>query len=182
MSKLIKINKSFDFSKTFWDLNPSLIYMKPFSLLYNSDTTKNKEVSSKQMWFVFFMEDPDEEENKFFRIPSQDREQMLKETMLENIDVETSEVKLCREQYNVLCLDAIERTLKEQKEHLLRRSKSLTELPYNLNTMKDIDTAYSKNLKIYEDFKRIETLFNQSKKEQTARGGRQLTMSEKKLL
>ena len=182
MNRLIKINKSYDFDKTFWELNPSMIYMKPFSTLYNDDETKDKQISSKQMWYVVFMEDPDEEENKFYRIPEKDRSEMLKETMLDGINVETDLINECRFQYPSLCLDSIERTLKEQKEHLLRRSKSLTELPYTLDTMKDIDNAYSRNLKIYEDFKRIETLFNQSKKEQTARGGRQLTMSEKKLL
>lgn len=181
-NKLIKINKNFTPTTNFWDENPQLIVMKPFSELYNRDKSKGKDNSSREMWCMFFICDPDEDENKFYRIPLEERKQMLKETYYENINYGDELFQFCVEQYPHVCLSALERTLKEQKEHLIKRSKALTTLDYTLETMKEIDNAYARNLKINEDFHKVETLFNNSKKEQTARGGRKLTMAERGLL
>ena len=68
------VNESIQYeNKNFWEVNPQLVYIPPFSELYNKDKSKNKEKSSKNMWCIFFMSDPDEDKNKFYRIPEKER-------------------------------------------------------------------------------------------------------------
>jgi hypothetical protein len=55
-------------SGNFWELNPHMIYVEPFSSLYQADKTKDKSKSSSDMWCVLWLTDPDEEVNKYYRI------------------------------------------------------------------------------------------------------------------
>ena len=182
MSKLVKINKTFNKDENFWILNPQLIYMQPFSDLYLRDKSKEKIKSSQEMWCIFFLSDPDESENIFYRIPYEQRLQMLKETYYPDLNESDELFEKCKDAYVYTCLSTIERTVKEQKDFLVKRTKALINMEYNIDTMKEIDNAYARNLKINEDFKKVEELFDQSKKELKARGNRALTLSEKKLI
>ncbi len=65
MSKFVKINKNFSWDTNFWELNPQVAFIYPFSVLYNWDDGQDK--SSQHMWSVFFMVDPDEEEQPLTR-------------------------------------------------------------------------------------------------------------------
>jgi hypothetical protein len=179
MSNLITIDKNFSKDSNFWDINPQLIFMKPFSELYNRDKDKNKKTSSNEMWYIFFMEDSDEDLNKFYRIPQEERSNMLFETFDIKVDISDKNIIKCREAYNNLCLNAIEKTFKEQKDYLVKRSKALVSMDYNLDTMKNIDFALGQSLKIYKDYEKIEEIFNKEKKSVHIKGGRKLTLSEK---
>jgi len=179
MSKLVVVNKHFTKDSNFWNLNPQLTFMKPFSELYERDKTKDKSRSSTEMWFIFFMTDSDEDENKFYRIPEKERKEMLLESFLISANEEDELIKRCIEIYPVLCLDSIERTLKEQKDYLVKRSKAITEMDYNFETMKNIDYALGQSLKINTEYAKIEELFQKDKKTSIIRGGRKMTLSEK---
>jgi hypothetical protein len=181
-NKLVSINKSYDQDINFWEENPQLAIMKPFSELYNRDKTKNKKTSSLEMYCIFFINDADEQYNKFYRIPLKERIEMLKDSFFKELNVEETVFKKCSESYTMLCLDSIERTVKEHKDLLIKRSNALSNMEYTLDTMKDLDSALAKSEKIYSDFKRVEAMFDASKKEVMARGGRALTASEKKLV
>ena len=43
---------------------PALIFLKPFSILYNEDKSKTKETSSKVLRCITWLCHPDEEENR----------------------------------------------------------------------------------------------------------------------
>ena len=99
------INESIQYeNKNFWEVNPQLVYIPPFSELYNKDKSKNKEKSSKNMWRIFFMSDPDEDKNKFYRIPEKERLEMLKEVFHPDFDTEKEMVQLCINKYSYICL------------------------------------------------------------------------------
>lgn len=176
------INKNFTPDDNFWHLNPQLIYIKPFSDLYSADKSKGKIKSSNDMWTIFFMEDPDEEKNLFFRIPKDERLTMLKEVYNISYDEKNPLILKCIDEYYALTLNSTERNLKDMKELLTKRSKMLLKMDYNIETGKFIDDALAKNLKIYEDLKKLQETFDKSQKEIKARGQRNLTLSEKGLL
>ena len=78
---LVNISPDFTNEKyNFWNDNMQLSIMKPFSNLYHRDDSENKTVSSKEMVVIFFMCDPDAEKNKFYRMPTAKRLDMLKDT------------------------------------------------------------------------------------------------------
>jgi hypothetical protein len=182
MSNLVTINKNFSIEDSFWHLNPQLVIMKPFSKLYNADKSKDKMESSKQMWCVFFCSSADEENNLFYRIPIEERKEMLKETYVPKINWNDSLFKECCDSYPLLCMNSTERALQEMKEFLMKRKKALLAMDYNLESMKHIDAAIGANLKIYQDFEKIEALFMQEKKKTIVRGGRNLSLAEKGIL
>jgi hypothetical protein len=165
--------------KNFWEANPQLVYMFPFSALYEGDESKDKEVSSKNMWCVYFMCDPDEEENLFYRMSVQERIDMLKVTYNPEFDEVDELIALCVTSYPDICLNAVERALKNEKDALTKRADFLVKADYNFETMKDLDNAFSKTSKIYENFENIEERFLKHKSQSRVKGGRNESASEK---
>jgi len=169
-------------NKNFWEVNPQLTYMSPFSELYQSDKSKNKDRSSRDMWCIFFMSDPDEDKNLFYRIPEKERLEMLMEVFHPKFNLEDELVSKAMEEYPTLCLTAVERALKDEKDALTKRAKFLSTADYDFDTMKDLDNAYSKTSKIYENFEAIEERFIKQKSQSRVKGGRRESASEKGLI
>jgi len=177
------VNDSIQYEvKNFWEANPQLIIMPPFSNLYSTDKSKDKEKSSKDMWCVFFMSDPDEEKNLFYRIPESERLTMLKEVYNPTFDIEDELILKALDAYPVLCLTAVERALKGEKDALAKRAVFLQKAEYDFETMKDLDNAFSKTSKIYENFEAIEERFLKQKNQSRVKGGRRESASEKGLI
>jgi hypothetical protein len=86
MSKFVTVNPSFSPDQNFWDLNPQLIYFPPFSKAYDLD--QGGKESSKIMWCVYFLADPDEENNRYYRMGPDRAKAALKEQFYPDIDWE----------------------------------------------------------------------------------------------
>jgi hypothetical protein len=175
---MININKNFSPEQNFWDLNAQLAIIKPFSILYNNDKSKDKKQSSDQAWCIFFISESDETKNLFFRIPEKERIEMLEEVYGLKL-ANNKFVKDCIDAYPELVMTSVERSLKDMKDLLTKRAKVLLKMDYNLETGKFIDDAIAKNLKIYQDFEKIQVMFNQEQKKTIVRGGRQLSAMER---
>lgn len=182
----------------FWDLNTQLKLIQPFNMLYARDDSSDKGISSKEMWCIFFMCEPDEDENKFFRIPVDERYEMLKETFFSSFNKSNLIVKECMEQYPILCLTAVQRALKDEKEMLMKRAKFLKEQEYTLDkydvitgpggrpvrvtlpgTAKQLDTMHKATKTIMDNFKLIENDFFSEKSQSQLKGNRKESKSEK---
>jgi hypothetical protein len=107
---------------------------------------------------------------------------MLKEVFNSEFDEENELVAECIDKYPSLCLTAVERALKDEKDALAKRAKFLAVADYNFDTMKDLDNAYSKTSKIYENFEAIEERFLKQKNQSRVKGGRRESASEKGLI
>lgn len=177
------VNESIQYDvKNFWEVNPQLVYIAPFNSLYATDKSKEKEKSSKDMWCIFFMTDPDEEKNKFYRIPEKERLEMLKEIYHPAFKEEDELIAECILKYPSICMTAVERALKDEKDALAKRAKFLASAEYDYGTMKDLDNAFSKTSKIYENFEAIEERFLKQKSHSRVKGGRRESASEKGLI
>jgi len=182
----------------FWKLNPQLQFIKPFDKLYNIDDSLNKQESSKTMWCIVFMSDPDEETNKFFRIPHLERYEMLKETFHSLFNLEEEYTKSCYEAYPEMCLTSPQRALKDEKEMLTKRANFIKEQEYTLDsyelatgpggrpvkivipgTAKQLDTMHKATKSIMDNFKIIESEFFAEKSKAQLKGDRQESKSEK---
>ena len=181
----------------FWKLNPQLQFIKPFDKLYNIDDSLNKQESSKTMWCIVFMSDPDEETNKFFRIPHAERYEMLKETFHSLFDLEEEYTKACYEAYPEMCLTSAQRALKDEKEMLMKRATFIKEQEYTLDkyelvpmgqrmvrvtlpgTAKQLDTMHKATKSIMDNFKIIESVFFAEKSKAQLKGNRQESKGEK---
>lgn len=193
---LVNINKNFSLDTNFWHNNPQLTIMNPFSELYRSDNSEDKDISSKQMFCIIFMSDPDPEINKFFRIPYDERLTMLRNDFLESFNPDDDITSRCLEQYPTLFMGAVERALKEEIETMQDRVKLFKNTPYSLDvtdtddrgkpflrkgTATQLDNMRAKTPKIFENYEKLEAKFLKSKMESRLYGGRKKSKSEQKL-
>lgn len=193
---LTNLNKSFSTDDNFWVNNSQLTIMSPFSYLYKRDKSKDKTKSSKEMYCVIFMCEPDPEVNKFFRIPRKERIKILQEEYLSSFDVEDEAIMDCLVQYPVLCMSAVERALKEEVETMQQRAEMFRDTEYTLDktefdsggksflmkgTATQLDNLRSKTPKIYENYEKLEAKFLKTKEDARLYGGRKKSKSENKL-
>lgn len=182
MNSFININKSFNPNSNFWDINPHLIYVKPFSELYNNDESNDKLNSSKDMWCILWLAEPDEDTSKYYRLPYDDRIEVCKEyNPMFNPNNEL--IRECLSAYEYVCLTSIERILKEEKEALIKRAEFLRQAEYDFDTMKLLDEARAKSPQLWKNYEKAEKDFLQSKKvDARVYGKRELTLMERKEL
>lgn len=181
MNTFINIKKDFSADTNFWELNPHLIYVDPFSDLYHKDKSKNHEQSSKDMWCILWMSDPDEDTNKYYRIPIVDGQRLkICKNFNPSFNAEDTLIVACKEAYPEVCLTTIERALKAEKEAIDKRAIFLQSAEYNYETMTMLDNAFSKTSKILEQYAKIYEAFVESKKKKIEiLGQREQTSREK---
>lgn len=177
ISGLTNITKEFHPTQNFWELNPQLIYLQPFSDLYNADTSKDHLDSSKDMWCVLWMVDPDEDVNKFYRVPYNDRVQVCIEYN-SKFDINHPRIVECMRGYNEYCLSADEKAYKMQKDQLIQITEFLNTIPIDLDNIGKVIDLKAKLPKIYSDFEKVDKLFKKIKSEQRIYGGRKQTARE----
>lgn len=201
----IKVNPEFVLTNdlniitNFWELNPALAIISPFNVLYNQDKSKDRVDSSKTMWCIFFNNEPDETINIYFRIPSEEREAMLKEVFHKDLNFE--ELRSYEEAFRKICLTSIQKDLLLEKEALHERAIFLRDTKYSLDeyetvtvgnrvqritlpgTAKQLDAMKKATESIMKNFERIEEKYFESKRnDNRVFGGRVQSASEKKLI
>jgi hypothetical protein len=204
-SSFIKVNAEFirtneiGLISNFWELNSQLSLIKPFSILYESDKSKNKVDSSKLMWAFYFNNYPDEEENIYYRIPKDQREPMLEEvfTLPKPLIEYTTE----QEEFRKICLTSTQKDLLLEKEALHERAIFLRDTKYTLDsyeivtigsraqrvvlpgTAKQLDQMKKATDAIMKNFERIEEKYLAEKRgEARIFGGRKESATEKNLI
>lgn len=176
MATFSTINKNS--SGNFWELNPHMIYVEPFATLYSNDKSKNKDKSSKDMWCVLWLTDPDEDVNKYYRIVDRDERIKICKLFNADFDPEHPQILECLDKYPFLCLNADELAYKLQKDQLIEISHFLSKQEITLDTIKEIIDLKAKMPKIYQDFEKIDKMFQKNKSEQRVWGNRKLTKRE----
>lgn len=182
---LVKIKKDFSPDSNFWEQNPQLAYMAPFSKLYQKDKGKEKDRSSKQMWVIFFMCDPDEDKNKFYRIGYDTRLAMLKETYFAGFNEADELIQECMAAYPERCLTAVEKSLKQEIDSMSALVNYITTIDYesiSLDDIKKLVAIRAQTPKVMDNYEKLQAKFMKEKVETRLRGGRKESKSEKKLL
>lgn len=192
------INKAFDTDVNFQELNPQMKLIKPYSELYKLEN------SSKDMQMIFFLCDPDEDENKFARWDYDTRLKILKETFHPDFDPKNPLIEECLYSYPTDCLSAAERAFKEEKESLFKRAKFLKNAEYTFDdverdakgavifvagkpmtrkgTADTLDKMRGYTLKIYQQYEEVEAVFSKEKEKARVVGGRKESLTERNVL
>lgn len=178
------VNIAPDFNRpdyNFWEDNMQLSIMKPFSILYNRDSSPHKAFSSKEMTCIFFISEPDPQLNKFYRMTYEERLSMLKETYFEEFDEKDPAIVECIEAWPEL-LSAIKRALKEEIDSMRERGKFIRTFDYKTAPLSDIeklDRIRAKTPALLENYEKIQNKFLKEKDEARIVGGRKKSKSEK---
>jgi hypothetical protein len=179
-----------------WELNPQTKYYNPFSKLYKRDKS-----SSKDMWFIFFMCEPDERINTFYSMEFEARLKMLLETFHPDFNIEDPLIQECVKAYPEACLTAVGRAYKMEKDSMMNRGVVLATTPYTMDsiatdakgatiyvagkpltikgTAKDLDSMRANTARILNQYIALDKIFIEEKKALRLYGGRQETLLEK---
>lgn len=169
----------------FWTLNPQFQIYSPFSKLYKSDP--DKEYTSNLMWFIVFMQHPDEDINMFFRIPTDERQLMLERELIK--PDWSDEFTECYDSFPFHCLTAVQRALKEEVDVLVKRAKLIKETDLTLDTTDEngklvkgtaaqINTLQKDAPKVYQQYEQLYNQFIAEKQMVKAKGGAKITKAE----
>lgn len=173
----VTVPKPFDPTINFWELNPNIRVISPFSVLYASDNGGAR--SSDSMWSVVFMCDPDEDINIFFRYSLSERRKHVG-SMFPNADLDTQLFEECVQVYPFECMDSIQRSLYDLKNSLRARATFLYGAEYNLDTGKDLDIMHKNTKTLYSDLQKVIEEFSASKEvDVRINGGRKESLGEK---
>ena len=142
MKGIVKVNTEFSIEAPdhFWNQNPHLVYMKPFSQFYKLDKSKNQATSSRWMWYCHFMKCPYDVENPFYRIAHDSRDEMLKDTLLKEYELPDLDIEMafeeCFDNYAEIALSTVEKEFENILEELKKIKTKVNETDITYDTTK----------------------------------------------
>lgn len=172
----MRLSKQYEVGLSFWEANPQLTKMAPFSKLYGPDRTKGKERSSNKAWgIVLFCEN--EEYSTYARFDDDEKEKRIGEDF--GVDFRGKLVKECIEHYKEHHMSFVEKQLSDYRRFLERRTQWIMSKDYDDPTV-DIDRvekSAANTRKLWDEYEKILDKF---KEENAAyvEGGRVMSASE----
>lgn len=163
--------ETFDTEENFWDLYPEFKIALSFKELYNRDKTKDKNRTSKMMWFIALTRDPN---SKFYNLPQSEKESIIGEDYMGDIkyfDKNQKELSPLIEDYYKLAISPAKRHLIDWDIKINERSEFIKQVPYTLDTFEDLDKMVSQTAKIYDNLTKIRDNLSKEEGEGNVKGG-----------
>lgn len=187
MTSLLKVWNS---SENFWVANPMMLSVNIFKQVYDKDKSKNKKSSSKLMWAIALLVDPNEA-NPWKNVGIHDKYKLIAEDFLEDKDFnwEHNEIQDLIEEYKERCLTIAEKQLIRFEKKLVQRGDFIDKTDYSLDTYDDngrvikgtadqLDKMMVATSKIYDQLESIKAKILKENSEGSLRGGAAESASE----
>lgn len=161
-----KLVTVFDVEDNFWEVNPQFKIALSFKDLYKLDKSRKHIDSSKMMWFIAFVHDPN---SIFYNLPLEEKEEVISEDYMDDISYsKKNKLKLIPlvDDYIKLTHSTIDRHLRQWIISLDDRTHFLSTVKYDLDNYKDLDTMAANTPKVFDTFKKI-----REEQEKEASGG-----------
>src|SRR5690606_25229769 len=168
----------FNTDENFWELYPEFKLALSFKDLYKSDKSRNKESSSRVMWYVALTTDPG---SRYYNLPIEEKHLVLGLDYMEDEKYyEKHQKKLDQliEDYKMTILTPAQRHLLEWDKKIDERSKFINNLPYNLETYEDLDKMMAKTQKVYDILKKIKEDLSREEGDGQGKGGQQKSLND----
>lgn len=169
---------NFNIDENFWELHPEFKVALSFKDLYKSDKSRNKESSSKVMWFVALCHSP---RSRYYRLELDDRYEVIGEDYMNNPNYFKEQHKRLEpiiKDFLKTELTAAQRHLDEWERKQDERGKFIASLPYNLDTYEDLDKMAINTQKIYDIFFKIKEQLAKEDGEGVGKSGRKASLND----
>ncbi len=172
----MELLENYDIDSNFWLQNPQLKYFDNFSNLYSSDTSKNKEESSKLMWSIFLYIDPIK--SKFNRMYEDDK---IEEIKLFNpiFNPKDKVQKELIDKYESLLLSKAKKLFRAWENKLEERERFIGKTKYTAETQKMLDTMMANTDKMWKQYNEVKTAMMEDESKTQIKGGRKESKSER---
>lgn len=192
---MVSMVKVWNTNENYWVLNPMMLTIKAFKDLYDSDKSKGKADSSKLMWAIVLLIDPNEA-NPWRTTSYSDRGKLIKEDYLRmpKFNWDIPEIVSLIDVYKDKCLTIAEKELLKYEKKLTQRGDFIDKTDYSLDyyeedekgkvklkrgTADQLDKMMLNTSKIYEELSEIKANLLKEATEGTLRGGAEESASEK---
>lgn len=194
--QFVKLQGNFDIRKNFWEHNFQLSLIEPFKFLYDRDTSKDKEVSSRELWCIW-LELDNNYENKISRLPIDQRRSAIL-AYNPNFDFNDPLIAACLLAYPEHCLTPAAKSFKSEEDTLRKFAelieKKIEEEEITLDsyislgnnrfqlikgTANQLADLKKKNAALYPQYDKIRRMFEEEQNELRLFGGGKETQLEK---
>lgn len=188
MTSLVKI---WNTDENYWILHPIMKTIKVFRDFHDKDKSKDKKSSSKIMWAIALLIDPNEA-NPWRTVSLLDRENLVATDFLEDpkFNWEHPEIENLKACYKEKCLTIAEKELIAFEKKLVQRGKFIDDTDYTMDsygennkmikgTADQLDKMMLNTSKIFEQYEEIKISLIKEQSEGTLRGGAEESASEK---
>jgi len=162
----------------FWETYPDLTIVEEFNKLYTKDKTKDKSESSRLMWGIYYVLNPD---SMFFNVP--DKYDQIAKSHLKDPKFKWDTISKELEAYKSFVLTDAERALVGWGEIMSMRDSSLKTLyksalgEGDIKSLKELDTMLSNTPKMFDDYKKVRKDFEEEKTSKKGKHIKSLTES-----
>lgn len=161
----------FDTSHSFWETYPDMKLALSFKRFYERDKTKDKNRTSRFMWFIALTRHPN---SKYYNLPEDEKYAVIGEDYMGDkrfYQKNKEDLDILIQDFEKLTLSPARRHLMEWNSKIHERSKFLKEIPYTLDTFEDVDKMAFNTAKIYDTLKRINEDLSKEEGSGNVKGG-----------
>ena len=191
----MKIVETFAPEVNFWNEHAQLAAAGPIKDLYDKDTSKKKEVSSKLMWCIVLIWDRN---SKYYNIPEEEKIEIIFKDYYGSLKAYQNSkavIHAIRDFYIKIQETPAMRSLREIEQKIEQRTKFIQETPYTLGvptekggwagcTAKIVDDMLANSKKVYELYEQALKLveIEKSQNDTRAKGGGNLSLTDQEKL
>lgn len=170
------ILNNFDTKENFWKVNKQLVIPEEFENFRYNDRSRDKEESSKIMWAIALLLDPD---SKFKRLRLQDRKSLIAKDFLKNEKFQWDKYKDIINFYEKLILTPAQRQLMIWEQKLDEKTELMAVTTYDLDNAEILEKLLASNSKLFAELERIKEQLEREDDSGIVQGGAEESASEK---
>jgi len=140
-------------TENFWDVNPNVLSITDFKKFYDSDTSKNKNKSSKIMWAIAALEDL-HSENPYRHLIYEDKLKVIQEDILKK-EYKLEDYQELIAVYKKFCTSEIDLMISTYKKRLEDRISLLQSYEYTIENAKLLDELLIKTNQLYIEYNKL---------------------------
>lgn len=173
------IINSFNTNANFWTNNPQLIIL--FEDIYEKDTSSKKERSSKIMWAIALLIDPNDN-NSFKNMLYEDKLKIIEKNYIKEKNFSWIKYDDIIERYKKYVLSKHEYTLMVMERKLEERLKLLNDTPLTLENIDLLDKLQLNMVKIKTEIKNLTKLLKDDDSNVKNKGDKKVGLLDSGLL
>lgn len=169
---------NFNTDDNFWELYPDAKLALSFKDLYKSDKSRNKESSSRVMWYVALTTDPS---SRYYNLPIEEKHNVLGGDYMDDENYYSKNQKKLDQlilDYQLTKLTPAQRHLIEWDKKIDERSKFIASLPYDIQTYEDLDKMMASTQRIYDILKKIKEDLSKEEGDGQGKGGSMRSLND----
>jgi hypothetical protein len=173
------ILNNFSLESDFWEENEHFLIYPEFKEFHRRDKSRGKKNSSQMMWAIALLVHP---KSKFKDGSYQDRVDLITDDYLDVKYDWVEKYEELIEKFKQVGMTRIQRIAMEWGDKLDERMIFLTSLPYNLETVDQLDKAMANTGKIWDIYQKCLADLNEEESKGHVQGGGEESASEQNLI